>query len=478
MGAWGNKIYQNDTAMDIKDSYKKLLQDGKSTEEAYEEMFESYSDVLSSEYVDDIIIFYLSFADTLWNYGRLTNELKEAALKIISECIEDKKKNKEESYCVYSVKVLEELETKLKSEQPKEKKVRKVIPYVCDWNNYDVFSYKLESDYAKEKGIYGRHLMFIKIDIYENSVGGKDPVFWIKITDDDKIPKTVEEINNLDFIQLRSETYEDKNSLELIEILSKKYENKIIPECVERVLKYHEENYKKAKEERKNILFDKYGGIPVYRTGIWTKSKRSIPKKLIYIGNFPGIFHPTNENKMMDSVSILYAAWNNIEEAAIESYYYYNKSEIIEYLRKIDRLDRWGYFPHYNQFVENIDKNVWYKVKIIVESINYNKKIYYSIKLKDDNKDLLFDANLEPENELDLNSKTGEILVEYGCESEEANKVELSSVMDTNFSMLREKVDKNKYRYRCKNPLSETYDALVFTIDFIPMVESIKTIKL
>ena len=32
------------------------------------------------------------------------------------------------------------------------------------------------------------------------------------------------------------------------------------------------------------------------------------------------------------------------------------------------------------------------------------------IKLKDDNKDLLFDANLEPENELDLNSKTGEIL--------------------------------------------------------------------
>ena len=85
MGAWGNKIYQNDTAMDVKDSYKKLLQDGKSTEEAYEEMFESYSDVLSSEYVDDIIIFYLSFADTLWNYGRLTNELKEAALKIISE---------------------------------------------------------------------------------------------------------------------------------------------------------------------------------------------------------------------------------------------------------------------------------------------------------------------------------------------------------------------------------------------------------
>ena len=89
MGAWGNKIYQNDTAMDIKDSYKKLLQDGKSTEEAYEEMFESYSDVLSSEYIDDIIIFYLSFADTLWNYGRLTaNGWKNATARVQSNDVQ------------------------------------------------------------------------------------------------------------------------------------------------------------------------------------------------------------------------------------------------------------------------------------------------------------------------------------------------------------------------------------------------------
>lgn len=293
MGAWGNKIYQNDTAMDVKDSYKKLLQDGKTTEEAYEEMFESYSDVLSSEYVDDIIIFYLSFADTLWNYGRLTNELKEAALKIISECIEDKKKNKEESYCVYSVKVLEELETKLKSEQPKEKKVRKVIPYVCDWNNYDVFSYKLESDYAKEKGIYGRHLIFIKIDIYEDSVGSKDPVFWIKITDDDKTPKTVEEINNLEFIEIVNYYFEEKNMI--------------------------------FKDKDINVKPDKYGMIPIYRSSICTSSKRSIPKKLIYIGNFPGILPPADETLGYEKVYMIGPWWHNFEEDIIDDYFIYNK---------------------------------------------------------------------------------------------------------------------------------------------------------
>lgn len=293
MGAWGNKIYQNDTAMDVKDSYKKLLQDGKSTEEAYEEMFESYSDVLSSEYVDDIIIFYLSFADTLWNYGRLTNELKEAALKIISECIEDKKKNKEESYCVYSVKVLEELETKLKSEQPKEKKVRKVIPYVCDWNNYDVFSYKLESDYAKEKGIYGRHLIFIKIDIHENSVGGKEAAFWIKITNDDKIPKTVEEINNLEFIEIVNHRFEDKNMI--------------------------------FKDKDINVKPNKRGMIPIYRSSICTSSKRSIPKKLIYIGNFPGIIPPADETLGYEDVYMIGPWWHNFEEDIIDDYFIYNK---------------------------------------------------------------------------------------------------------------------------------------------------------
>ena len=29
MGVWGNKLYQNDIALDVKDSYKELLQDGK-----------------------------------------------------------------------------------------------------------------------------------------------------------------------------------------------------------------------------------------------------------------------------------------------------------------------------------------------------------------------------------------------------------------------------------------------------------------
>ena len=64
MGVWGNKLYQNDIALDVKDSYKGLLQDGKTTEEAYNEMISSNLDLLKSEYDDEIVMFVLPFADT------------------------------------------------------------------------------------------------------------------------------------------------------------------------------------------------------------------------------------------------------------------------------------------------------------------------------------------------------------------------------------------------------------------------------
>lgn len=158
-----------------------------------------------------------------------------------------------------------------------------------------MFSYKLESDYAKEKGIYGRHLIFIKIDIHENSVGGKEAAFWIKITNDDKIPKTVEEINNLEFIELVNHRFEAKNMI--------------------------------FKDKDINVKPNKRGMIPIYRTAIHTTSKRSIPKKLIYVGNFPGIIPPADETLGYEDAYMIGPWWHNFEEAIIDDYFIYNKGE-------------------------------------------------------------------------------------------------------------------------------------------------------
>ena len=313
MGVWGNKLYQNDIALDVKDSYKELLQDGKTNEEAYNEMISSNMELLSSKYNDEKVMFILSFADTLWNYGRLTEKYKETCLTLIKECKKDKLENKENSYCIYPINELEKLENKLNSEQPKEKKVRKITPYICDWKDYDTFAYKLESDYAKEKGIYGRYLILIKVDVIETYPKNISPVVWFKITKDDKIPRTLNEINELEFVELISYLYAHKRFL-----------------------------FKKTKEK---ILTDEYNYIPIYKGHISTTSKRSIPKKLIYIGNYKGVKPPKNENTDFKDTYGLYLFWKNFENEVIAKYFDYNKREAIcyteEYIKnKLPELEK------------------------------------------------------------------------------------------------------------------------------------------
>ena len=77
MGAWGVKLYQDDVACDVKNEYIFKLKVGLSNEVITQNMINNY---LVSE---DEIIFWLALADTQWRYGRLREEVKENAIKII-----------------------------------------------------------------------------------------------------------------------------------------------------------------------------------------------------------------------------------------------------------------------------------------------------------------------------------------------------------------------------------------------------------
>lgn len=59
---------------------------------------------------------------------------------------------------------LVKLQRKLLSEQPNEKKIHQQKLYRCDWENGDVYAYRLTSVYAKEKGLINKYLFFVKID--------------------------------------------------------------------------------------------------------------------------------------------------------------------------------------------------------------------------------------------------------------------------------------------------------------------------
>ena len=85
MGAWGPGIYQDDVALDIKGEYIKLLQEGKSTKEANQEIINNNADYFTDE--EDVVPAILALADIEWKYGRLDDIVKNDALKIIDQKI-------------------------------------------------------------------------------------------------------------------------------------------------------------------------------------------------------------------------------------------------------------------------------------------------------------------------------------------------------------------------------------------------------
>lgn len=74
-------------------------------------------------------------------------------------------------------------------------KILKKRVYKCQWNLGDVFAYELESDLAKERGLYGRYFLIQKIDEDVWYPGHIVPIVYVKITNDNKLPSNVEEYN-------------------------------------------------------------------------------------------------------------------------------------------------------------------------------------------------------------------------------------------------------------------------------------------
>ena len=163
MGAWGTALYSNDTASDIRGDYVDLLRRGNSNEEALKKLMEKDGDCIGIE--EEEPLFWYALADTLWNYGRLTPEVKEKALYFLDHPEAELARWEDDGgkYVEAWTRTLGKLKTKLLSPQPPEKKVSKYRLYKCTWQIGDVYAYRLESEYSKEKGFYGKYIIFQKV---------------------------------------------------------------------------------------------------------------------------------------------------------------------------------------------------------------------------------------------------------------------------------------------------------------------------
>lgn len=291
MGTWGPNLYQNDTSLDVKDEFEKLYNEGKNVQEITDILTEEYKSLFGD--IEEEPLFWLALADTQWEFGVLLPVVKEKALYWIDESVNMLNfKSINTSAKENRIKNLNGLRAKLLSTQPKVKKITKKRIYKCQWKYGDVFAYRLESDLAKEKGLYGRYFLIQKVDEGEWYPGHIVPIIYVKITDDTNLPSNVEEYNKLEYVQTSFTEYEYRF-------------------CPVDMRRPQEDIAEKSKI---NYQVDEYGFLPQYRARLLNTSKRVIPQKLIYIGNFADVAQPQNEFIPHTKENIVSVAWKLFDE--------------------------------------------------------------------------------------------------------------------------------------------------------------------
>ncbi len=315
MGMWGFELYQNDTSLDVKEEFEELFNTGKTAQDITEKLTEDYKSIMGD--IDEEPLFWLALADTQWNLGVLLPAVKEKALYWIDrnrgmlDCqtidMSAKAKGKRN---------LDDLQAKLLSPQPPVKKPVKKRTYKCQWKVGDVFAFQLESDLAKERGLYGRYFLIQKVDEGTWYPGHIVPIIYVKITSDATLPSNVEEYNQLEYVQT----------------WFTRYENRFWPinmRCPQEDI---------AEKSKMNYQVDEYGFLPEYRALLLNTSKKVIPAKLIYVGNFANAVRPQNEFIPHAKENIVTVSWNQFGETfetkMIKQYCGHNLRELSVYTDK------------------------------------------------------------------------------------------------------------------------------------------------
>jgi hypothetical protein len=306
MGNWGPGLYQDDVALDTKEYYLSQLRKGRSSSEITHDLIGNSQITICNP--DDALSFWLALADTQWSVGRLENYVKEKAL----ECLRDgnnlkRWEDENRTSAIRRTKVFNELEHKLLSPQPGEKMIQSVKCYKCEWLDGDVFAYRIENQNSIANGLFGRYFLLQKIGETIWEPDNIIPICRVKITKTQSLPTNMNEFNALEYVQTS-----------LV-----KYEHRFYPLDGSRPID-------EQIDEKSSIEYvtDEYGYLPVYTVVIITTSWRSIPKRLMYLGNFHRATPPINEYQggifEQNGIAVF---WKDLESRLTEAYIGHNMRE-------------------------------------------------------------------------------------------------------------------------------------------------------
>lgn len=141
------------------------------------------------------------------------------------------------------------------------------------WNVGDVYAYEICGDFAKELGLSGRYFLLQKIDEVSYSPRITAPIAYVKITKDKRMPTTMEEFDQLEFVQIQSTNYEER----------------FYPFDFSRL----EEDI--AEKSKLTYTVDEYGYLPQFRVLLVLAAGKCIPPDCVYVGSFPETTSPEIE---------------------------------------------------------------------------------------------------------------------------------------------------------------------------------------
>lgn len=202
MGVWGTKLYDNDSACDIKEIYVDKLKKGSTNEEVTQYLIETNRDIMGDSSEEPL--FWFALADLQWDYGRLLPKVKEKALYFLDQD-GDLELWREEGTKLEKewMKTREKLRKKLETEQPAEKKISKYRLYHCEWKMGDVFAYRFVGKESKNSGFYGKYIVFRKVSECNSWRGDILPVVKVYQWYGDEIP-SLEELSSMKYMRLNA----------------------------------------------------------------------------------------------------------------------------------------------------------------------------------------------------------------------------------------------------------------------------------
>jgi len=143
MGTWGAGLFSDDTALDVRNSYRDCLADGLEGPSATDKVLAEFRDSLDDP--DDGPPFWLALAATQRRYGRLEQRVRDRALAIIDNGADLARFAENPRLQRTRSQVLKKLRDQLCSPQRPPVKVRPEAQLECDWEPGQIIGFKRDS---------------------------------------------------------------------------------------------------------------------------------------------------------------------------------------------------------------------------------------------------------------------------------------------------------------------------------------------